>query len=201
MYACGVILWELASRREPFADVPWMAQVEDRIKASAFCASSIPHLTLLCRMFLSNLDYLHMLLRTRPACLTHLQSAHSQDSILFISSLYQCVCFILTSLVFSQAGERPPMPESCLAPLRTLIEACWAHDPRTRPDFPAVVLRLESALAELPNPPPPFTEVPSHEFNSFALYMVLLLTYYHACVLVRNYLVSNSYCVFSCRCL
>lgn len=28
-----------------------------------------------------------------------------------------------------KAGERPPIPESCIPPYKRLIEQCWAQDP------------------------------------------------------------------------
>jgi serine/threonine protein kinase len=39
-------------------------------------------------------------------------------------------------------GARPEIPESVIAPARSLIENCWAGDPNDRPTFAEIVDRL-----------------------------------------------------------
>jgi serine/threonine protein kinase len=38
---------------------------------------------------------------------------------------------------------RPPIPESCPAPLRHLMERCWIANPERRPSFYQIVQTLE----------------------------------------------------------
>lgn len=42
--------------------------------------------------------------------------------------------------------QRLPLPDSCPAFLRQLIEDCWAEDPAARPGFPAIRQRLQQEL-------------------------------------------------------
>ena len=42
--------------------------------------------------------------------------------------------------------QRLPLPDSCPAFLRQLIEDCWAEDPAARPGFPAIRQRLQLEL-------------------------------------------------------
>lgn len=42
--------------------------------------------------------------------------------------------------------QRLPMPDSCPAFLRQLIQDCWAEDPAARPAFPAIRQRLRQEL-------------------------------------------------------
>ena len=44
--------------------------------------------------------------------------------------------------------QRLPLPDSCPAFLRQLIEDCWAEDPAARPGFPAIRQRLQLELDE-----------------------------------------------------
>ena len=48
------------------------------------------------------------------------------------------------------ARYRPPLPIRTPAPWTRLMQACWAHDPRDRPDFNEVVAKLESIIASHP---------------------------------------------------
>lgn len=43
-------------------------------------------------------------------------------------------------------GERPPIPDDCLASLRELMEDCWQGDPDRRPAFDAINERLDVIL-------------------------------------------------------
>lgn len=51
---------------------------------------------------------------------------------------------------------RPPLPIRTPAPWTTLMQACWAHDPRDRPEFNEVVAKLEAMLVSHPRAPSDF---------------------------------------------
>ena len=51
--------------------------------------------------------------------------------------------------------QRPSIPETCPSELRTLIQACWADAPATRPSFHAVLAQLRCMQAVLEASCPP----------------------------------------------
>jgi hypothetical protein len=50
---------------------------------------------------------------------------------------------ILMMRILSIQNVRPAIPTSCPAPVRLLIEQCWASHPEKRPDFCQIVQILE----------------------------------------------------------
>lgn len=48
-------------------------------------------------------------------------------------------------------GERPELPTDCLPEFRTLLTSCWAQNSDDRPEFPKIVLDLESLQKKLPH--------------------------------------------------
>lgn len=46
-------------------------------------------------------------------------------------------------------GQRLPLPPACPAVLRSLIEACWAEEPASRPDFVTILRELRGEQSGL----------------------------------------------------
>jgi hypothetical protein len=46
------------------------------------------------------------------------------------------------------AGGRPVIPDTIPEMLKSIIIACWAHDPRARPTFAALLPYLEESLQQ-----------------------------------------------------
>ncbi|CAG9467718.1 unnamed protein product [Pedinophyceae sp. YPF-701] len=59
-------------------------------------------------------------------------------------------------------GWRHQVPDSCPAPIRRLIEACWAQDPAARPRFCEILRVLEAELRSLGIVRPPDGPVTQH---------------------------------------
>ena len=74
VYAYGIILWELAARTNPFAEILWMTQIEDSVKS----------------------------------------------------------------------GIRPTLDLDWPKPYIDLMTECWAQDPRLRPSFKGILIRIRN---------------------------------------------------------
>jgi hypothetical protein len=55
---------------------------------------------------------------------------------------------VQVSLQVISKSLRPTIPENTPTGFKELITACWATDPKDRPDFADVTKRLEAMLAD-----------------------------------------------------
>ena len=46
-------------------------------------------------------------------------------------------------------GYRPPIPEDMPRGMKTLVEACWSHNPTERPSFRFITRALQKLIIEV----------------------------------------------------
>ncbi|KAL5985533.1 hypothetical protein ACLOJK_027518 [Asimina triloba] len=157
VFSFGIVMWELLTGEEPYADLHYGAIIEaekwdvssnandqvilvaSKISLAGHCApATIPA---------PNCDEI---IEVDFVILLTVGAEHLAVLLVFIT-VSNCLNFWVNAGGIVSNTLRPPVPESCDPEWRTLMEKCWSAEPSERPCFTEIADTLRSMLASLPS--------------------------------------------------